>query len=395
MISLDEALRRRTLLFITEDTDTDTEADMPPVEDASPSKKEVFLAKLKTALEPLWELKDLDDPFAIDWFAKNPMKGYRYSYNVKDATSDLMVALWKKEIQAGNTDVNLAQPNMIGWVDNLLSMLREYADPPLTFASDLTEFIKDGVKTVKDMYVSEIELRTGAKYAPFGNFVFAPARRGEVKWEPNTSEENFAYDSLKDHVNNNEPLDDEAALILAQALEDQSYPSILHEPNAEWVFRGINMHKEKLQELLGRDDIAGEHSMKFDRRVGGSPSRSKQGSSSWTTDWDVARQRFARASWPRCAVIFAARVSDNPDTFLEGPNGFYKVKELAGYTDEVESAALGSVKTHSVYWYCPESVTDYTVCRPTSEILKPFKGDNLEEGRRARPILRGSRPRRR
>lgn len=206
-------------------------------------------------------------------------------------------------------------------------------------------------KTVKSLEAggdAPPDVAPGTKDPIFGNYVFAPARRREVPFEKNTPDEAHAYDQLKKHVVDNVAMDDEAALALMQALEAGAYPGIIHEPKAEYVFRGLSLDKIQLARLIGEEPTEHSGFKKTSKWAGAKGER--QGSTGWSTDKGVAASfSFSSLNKPY-SVMLVARVKDNPDTFLEGPNGFYKVKSLGVYPSEKETIALGPAKLYKVYW---------------------------------------------
>lgn len=190
--------------------------------------------------------------------------------------------------------------------------------------------------------------------SPFGDYVFAPDRKGQVPFEKNTDVEEKTYKALRSHILDNKPVDDETAFQLMSILSTDTYPSVIHEPSAEYVFRGLCLRESALSKILGEQPSKdGQHSRNVSTTVS---ARNESGnSSSWSADWEVAQNySTVRKSDGVFSVILVARVSDNPDTFIEGPDGFYKAKSLSRYADqENETIALGSVKICKVYWSWP------------------------------------------
>lgn len=210
------------------------------------------------------------------------------------------------------------------------------------------------------------EAAPGLENPVFGKYVFAPVRRKDVPAEENTPEEQHAYDELRRHVADNTPMDDESALTLMQAMEDGAYPSIIHEPTSEYVFRGVALDTATLTKILGEKPST-EGSKLVTKWVGARGER--QGSTGWSTNKTSALGfSYAREDKPY-SVIFVARTKDNPDTFLEGPNGFYKVRPLGQYSSEKETIALGPAKIFKVYW----RYSDYGA---------KIKDDAIEESRK-------------
>lgn len=230
--------------------------------------------------------------------------------------------------------------------DSLRVLLAKYQDGTLRkFNKDMGE-ICAAVGAKYDVSGVPPELAPG-KEPIFGDYVFSPYRKTSVPFEENTPEEEVAFQALSNHVGG-PPIPEEAGLVLMQALDDESYPSILHEPSAEYVFRGMCVSPSQLENLIGEPGSQAG-SKPVTKWVGSH--ETQRGGTSWTVNKTVASgYSFPHPPKTPYAVVLVARVKDNPDTFLEGPGGFYKVKALSRDSWEDESIALGPVKTYRVYW---------------------------------------------
>lgn len=225
---------------------------------------------------------------------------------------------------------------------------------------DIDECVDNLIKKTRAMLDKAPENRPGDPDPIFGRFLFAPERKGEVPYETNTQAEFDAFLGLKDHIKINEPMPQDVALDLMGVLDDGSYSEILHEPKEEYVFRGISMNEEGLRNMIRLppgEELKESGSAVINRMLKGS-SRG-EGSSSWSTNLASALE-FSEAGYSRpFSVVLVAKRSENPNSFLEGPNGLYKVKAFSSFTHEKESIALGSIRIYKVYWQLLPSGTTF------------------------------------
>ena len=183
----------------------------------------------------------------------------------------------------------------------------------------------------------------------YGKYLFAPNRERKVPKEPNTDREQAAFDELTKHIFDNQPVDQEVALDLIGVLEKGEYSNLLHEPEGEYVYRGISMNSEKLSEILGveADEIPQSGSKVINRRM---TSLKGEGSSAWSMNLKSAIDFSDTGGSRQYAIVLVARLDENPDSFLEGPGGFYNVPAYKSYAHEKESIALGPIRVYKIYW---------------------------------------------
>lgn len=191
----------------------------------------------------------------------------------------------------------------------------------------------------------------------WGKFLFAPQRRGQVPNEPNEEEENIAYLEIEDHIHNNQAISSKTIANLKKALESGSYEKILHEPKVQKVYRGIKITHEGLEKLLQQENIPDKGAAILDKMVSGRGDI--EGASSWTVEFEIAKEfaskgnlsHFSNPDKKYYSLIFVANVRENPNKFITGPGGFYKVRNLNEFEEtEKEVIALGPIVVHKVYW---------------------------------------------
>jgi len=74
------------------------------------------------------------------------------------------------------------------------------------------------------------------------------------------------------------------------------------------------------------------------------------GASSWTIDFDTAKDFSFPDDIFTHGAVFIAKVSDNPNQLSAGPGGLYKLSQIDVYRREKEVIALGDIRDHKVIW---------------------------------------------
>jgi len=185
------------------------------------------------------------------------------------------------------------------------------------------------------------------KTAPLGQIAFAPAR-ARVPFEPNTKVEQDLYDSLLDHFHGEHFLNSKQAELMRKILSKGLYASVIHEPTTEVVYRGMVVPKAWLAKALkikpGKLSKKGSISKSF------TFTPRKGESSSWTTSKRSAENFANQAQRGEVAIVLYAEVERNPNRFVAGPGGLYKVKGPDYYSNEKEAVGLGNIKVSKVTW---------------------------------------------
>lgn len=170
--------------------------------------------------------------------------------------------------------------------------------------------------------------------------------------EPDTAREKVSRAAMKAQTAGNIPLPSDVASELVGLLQRKEYPSVIHEPEAHTIYRGMAVPRAYLARALRRHDFEpeGEAAASFTFEP------TKGSTTSWTLSLQVA-QNFANdvatahenmAMW---CLVMEAKVDDNPDSLMVGPGGFYKVPEFADYHTEEEVLAVGPVHVSRVMWW--------------------------------------------
>ena len=302
-----------------------------------------FVTDMESALSPLQQLKQLGDKFFPGTWD-----------DVKRSAGDSMVA------DGPALDVACMHMLELGGLKNLTysdweaggQLLRAHAwatkdaDDPTAYLDALSRTV--GAYAKKRQTVLQNSSEAPEDDAPYGRFAFAD-QRDDVPYEKNTSEEEKSWNALAKHVLSNVPMEPDDADRLKDDLKAGRYSSVLHGPGGRWVFRGMSVSEENLRRLLRRPTgpIEQEAFQVVNRTM-----RPSQGASfSWSRSEEIALKFAKETSEEKpYAVIFVASTTDNPDSFLAGPGGFYKLNDLKVYRKEEESIGLGHVFVHKIYW---------------------------------------------
>lgn len=181
---------------------------------------------------------------------------------------------------------------------------------------------------------------------------------GKTAWprntaaEPDTEKEKISRAAMKAQTAGNKPLPTDVARELVDLLRSREYPTVIHEPEAHTIYRGMAVPRAYLARALKRDDFdrEGETAASFTFEP------TKGSTTSWSLSQDVANNfandvAAAHSLDNLWCLVMEARVDDNPDSLMVGPGGFYKVPEFADYQTEEEVLAIGPVRVSRVMWW--------------------------------------------
>lgn len=184
--------------------------------------------------------------------------------------------------------------------------------------------------------------------APLGRYAFPLKRRG-LPPESDTPEEKRLFQALDAHFNDNLKLNRKAATQIEDFLAQGLYPQVFSPPEEDEVFRGMGVSKQWLAKALGVkvNDIPRRGS----QEVGMTYTPKAGGVSSWTTSKTVS-SKFSDSSdkYNVVSVILHARVSDNPNKFISGPEHLYKLDYIAQFANEKEVIGLGDIVVYKISW---------------------------------------------
>lgn len=181
---------------------------------------------------------------------------------------------------------------------------------------------------------------------PLGKYAFPKLRspKFQVPDEKNTKLEDGLEYAFDDHFNDNEEFDPKTAKELESILQNKKYEDILTTPRYDVVYRGMAVTKEWAEKVIGREiRRSAEVEMNFVYEP-------REGSSSWTGTIGIA-EYFARekSDNENCflAVLFA-KTYDNPNKFLAGRDGIYRLKNFEKFEREDECTGLGPIKVYKI-----------------------------------------------
>jgi hypothetical protein len=172
--------------------------------------------------------------------------------------------------------------------------------------------------------------------------------------EPDTPREKVSRAAMKAQTAGNIPLPSDVAGELVDLLQRREYPSVIHEPEAHTIYRGMAVPKAYLQRALRSDDfepkgeLAANFTFEPTRGSTTSWSLSLQIAQNFASDVATANRNHIPGMW---CLVMMAKVDDNPGSLIVGPGGFYKVPEFAHYRSEQEVLAVGPVHVSRVSWW--------------------------------------------
>lgn len=220
------------------------------------------------------------------------------------------------------------------------------------------------------------------KDAPFEEYVFADQRRDEVPNEQNTPDEDKMFEALTNHFDENTPISVEEAKQIKILLMNGNYENIFHEPDTTYVYRGMNgIKQEWLQNAVGEERWA-KYASKYGPGGGNKDlcieegdfvyAPREGGSSAWSVSETKAVEFAKLGGFDRdwFSVCLIARVAENPNAFVAGPEGLYKVKQFANNDEEKEAIGLGKLKICKIIWRLSKSVN---VADVNSAVAPPAK----------------------
>lgn len=186
----------------------------------------------------------------------------------------------------------------------------------------------------------------------WGKFLFAPQRKGEVPNEPNEREEEIAYLEIEDYIHNNQAMSPKTVANFKKAIRDGSYKKILHEPDVEYVYRGIKITREGLEKLLMGEIPSEKGSAIINRTIWGRGD--VEGASSWSISTRIAADFAGFHKKPGTtdyySAVFVAKVKENPNNFMSCPDGVYRLPTFETFVGENEVIALGPIKVYKIHW---------------------------------------------
>lgn len=269
---------------------------------------------------------------------------------------------------AGTTDTTRSQTpqqfarHIVRVLTNDISYLANSPDAsemPKWYA-EIADWLEDVLETRVDVLRDKLEqkhMKHGAvnRDAPLGRYAFAPnrVRQRGMPTEPNTPSEEKLLNNLAQYVNRGQILPDTAAKQLQTLLKRGLYQDVIHEPKQKTFYRGMSVSRTTLAKLIGKSQNAIPKKGSIERSVKISPKRGA--GSSWSTSKKVALD-FTGGSHN---VILIATSEDNPDRFVSGPDGFYKVEPLDQMSNEKEALGLGPIKISKIEWFVDSSRHGY------------------------------------
>ena len=200
------------------------------------------------------------------------------------------------------------------------------------------------------------EYKTESEDEIFNKYAFANNRIDNVPKEFDSKIENEVYKALALHISENIQMSKKISDLLSDILSKGLYSDVIKEPNEFEVFRGMNVNREWLSNVLKTKEfeIPGKGNKELNFTFVPLDNR---GSTSWS-NFETA-QEFAfgfqeggeRRVIKDFDIILIAKVHENKNKFLSCVDGLYKVKPMSKYSSENEYIGLGEIAVSGLYWY--------------------------------------------
>jgi len=218
------------------------------------------------------------------------------------------------------------------------------------------------IEKILEPYIKEFEvekrkiIKKNPPEAPedaiLNQYAFAE-KRFQLPIEVDTAREQELYTALVAHFKDNTPIKQELANEISQILATDQYDSIFKKPTQEFVYRGMSVNKKWLMSAL-----------KIDNQDDLDENGHKEASFTFTpkenrgvTSWSISREQalsFANSD-DGYSIFLVAATDDNPNKFVLGPGGLYKVPGFDSHTQEDEAIGIGQIKVTQIYWSTSKS----------------------------------------
>lgn len=251
----------------------------------------------------------------------------------------------RKSFLGGVEEYDKAIAAVIPNIASLLSSMR---------AADDNRKRKHHAEKDREASWRSVMMKTGAvpeapDSAPFGAFAFPQHRVGNLPPEPDTDIESNAYEAIDSHFNyGSGGIQGDVAQALMLCLQNGWYADVLQPPKHDTIYRGLRVSLDWIEEHVPDYDgaLVGESKRPL-------MYRSRESSSSWSVDENIAWQWAGRRNLP--GVVLVARTSDNRFNMLDGSRLYKTLPRLARYSSESEVVGLGDVKCIGVKWRVPNT----------------------------------------
>lgn len=284
-------------------------------------------------LETLWTMMERDRP---SWAKKGEMIGH------------LMPVSRQKFINAVIKNVHDRAVPPFGELDDGLRIEIDAIDL-------ITRGVRKLAQIARKIAAKAAEVPGESKNAALGKWAWPQARikGAEAPFETDTSVEKEMLSAIVGHFDGDSSITDEVARRLMYFMKKGMYDDVLKPPVSDELYRGLELDVNWLAKILGYKKLA-DMPMKgtVERRFTFKPK--KGAATSWTHRSKIARG-FAgnlRTSYPKATagVMLYALVDDNPNRFISGPDGLYKLTGTNEYKYESETVGLGPIKIWKIVY---------------------------------------------
>lgn len=216
--------------------------------------------------------------------------------------------------------------------------------------------IKQATKLVANQKKAAKNIPAEKASAAMGKWAWPQERKTKnMPFEQSTKLEEELYDAIKGHFEGDNSITDKVAQKLMNFLEKGMYSDVLHPPQQQSLYRGLPVDISWLAKILGYKNVKDMPAKGVVRK--NFTFKPKRGAAtSWSHSKTIARD-FAGSldknyykQHNRCGLLLHARVEDNPNKFIAGVGGLYKLDSPNEYSQEKETIGLGPIKVFEIQY---------------------------------------------
>lgn len=204
-------------------------------------------------------------------------------------------------------------------------------------------------------YVRKLLSKKSSKKGDLGSYAFPQSRKNDfLPLEKDTYIEEDIYTDLDSHFNNSTSMGNKESLAIQKFLANNEYHDVFKEPNVKTVYRGMGVSSTWLKNVLNDQYDDNAYSGKINKSFVFNPLHNSQGSTSWTSDKNVAEEFAMHGSINNLnsdiKIVLIAKTAENRNKFLACKDGLYKLSATQGLEHEKEIVGLGPINISSVEW---------------------------------------------
>ena len=216
--------------------------------------------------------------------------------------------------------------------------------------------IKKAMKLAADSKKASKNIPTEKASALMGKWAWPQERKSKnMPFEKSTKIENKLLSAIEGHFGGQNSITDDVAQKLMDILEKGMYSDVIHPPAQNLLYRGLVVDITWLARILGYKTLKSmpqsgivKKNFTFKPKTGSATSWSHSKSVARGFAGDLEKNYYER--YNRAGIMMFARPDDNPNKFVAGPDGLYKLDEPSEYTHEKETVGLGPIKVFQIQY---------------------------------------------